>query len=213
LELREYAVLAVRHWFVLAAAVAAGLVTAGIALIAVTPQYESTAEVVFTAQNAGDGQDIAFAGNYVQSRMQTYKDLATSPVVLTGAIQSLGVDRSPDELADETDVEVSQIHTVISISVHDPEAAEAAKAANAIAGALIAKVTELESGQTPSADAPRISGEVVGPAEEEDSPASPKTWLYLLAGLLAGLLVGIGAVAVRHVLSSPRATPGTTDLR
>jgi capsular polysaccharide biosynthesis protein len=213
LDVREYFVLLVRHWFVLGAAVAAGLVIAGIAIFVVTPQYESTAQVVFTAQNAGDGQDIAFAGNYVQSRMQTYKDLATSPVVLTAAIDAIDSDDSPDSLADDTSIEVSQIDTVIGISVRDPDAPDAAQSANAIAGALIAKVTELESGQAPDADSPRITGVVVGPAEEEDSPASPKKALYLGAGLLAGLLIGFGAVAIRHVLGSPRGTPETVDLR
>lgn len=213
MELREYVVLLVRHWVVLAAAVAAGLLAAGIAIFAVTPHYESTAQAVFTAKNAGDGQDIAFAGNYVQGRMQTYKDLATSPVVLMAALGALDSDRSTDSLADDTEVEVSQIDTVIAISVRDPEAADAAEAANAIAGALIAQVTELESSDSDSANAPRITGLIVGPAEEEESPSSPNKPLYLLAGLAAGLFFGIGAVAARHVLGSPRAAPETADLR
>ncbi len=213
MDLREYVVLLARHWIVLAAAVAAGLVTAGIAIFVVTPQYESTAQVVFTAQNAGGGQDVAYAGNYVQSRMQTYKDLATSPVVLASALGELDSDRSTDSLADDTSIEVSQIDTVIGISVMDPDAADAAQAANAIAASLIAKVTELETGQTPTADTPRIVGEIVGPAEEESDPATPKVWLYLLAGLFAGLLVGIGVVAVRHVVSEPAPTLETADQR
>jgi capsular polysaccharide biosynthesis protein len=211
LSLREYVVLLVRHWFVLAAAVVAGLVTAGIAILVVTPEYESTAQVVFTAQNAGDGQDIAFAGNYVQSRMQTYKDLAVSPVVLSGALSALESDRSHESLADATDIEVSQIDTVIGISVQDEEAGTAAELANAIAGSLIAKVTELEQGQNPDEDAPKITGVIVGPAEEQESAATPNEPLYLLAGLLAGLLVGVGAVALRHVLTTPRPPAGNAE--
>lgn len=211
MSLREYVVLLVRHWFVLVAAVVAGLVTAGIAIFVVTPEYESTAQVVFTAQNAGDGQDIAFAGNYVQSRMQTYKDLAVSPVVLSGALAALESDRSHESLADATDIEVSQIDTVIGISVQDEEAGSAAELANAIAGSLIAKVTELEQGQNPDAKAPKITGVIVGPAEEQESPATPNEPLYLLAGLLAGLLIGVGAVALRHVLTTPRPPAGNAE--
>lgn len=211
MSLREYVVLMVRHWFVLVAAVAAGLIAAGIAILVVTPEYESTADVVFTAQNAGDGQDIAFAGNYVQSRMQTYKDLATSPVVLSAAIDATGTDRSHEELADATSVEVSQIDTLIGISVQDEDAADAAELANAIAASLIAKVTELEQGQDPDENAPQITGVIVGPGEEEDSAASPNKPLYLLAGLLAGLLIGIGAVALRHVLTTPRPLAGSAE--
>lgn len=211
MSLREYVVLLVRHWFVLVAAVVAGLVTAGIAIFVVTPEYESTAQVVFTAQNAGDGQDIAFAGNYVQSRMQTYKDLAVSPVVLSGALSALGSDRTHESLADATEIEVSQIDTVIGVSVQDEEAGTAAELANAIAGSLIAKVTELEQGQNPDEDAPKITGVIVGPAEEPESPATPNEPLYLLAGLLAGLLIGVGAVALRHVLTAPRPPAGNAE--
>ncbi len=211
MSLREYVVLLVRHWFVLVSAVVAGLVTAGIAIFVVTPEYESTAQVVFTAQNAGDGQDIAFAGNYVQSRMQTYKDLAVSPVVLSGALSALESDRSHESLADATEIEVSQIDTVIGVSVQDEEAGTAAELANAIAGSLIAKVTELEQGQNPNEDAPKITGVIVGPAEEQESPATPNEPLYLLAGLLAGLLIGVGAVALRHVLTTPRPPAGNAE--
>lgn len=211
MSLREYVVLLVRHWFVLVAAVAAGLVTAGIAIFVVTPEYESTAQVVFTAQNAGDGQDIAFAGNYVQSRMQTYKDLAVSPVVLSGALSAVGVDRSHESLAEATDIEVSQIDTVIGISVHDEDAVEAQALANAVATALIAKVSELEQGRNPDPKAPQITGVVVGPAEEQESPATPDKPLYLLAGLLAGLLIGVGVVALRHVLATPRPQAGDAE--
>lgn len=204
MDLRDYFALAVRHWPVLTASVIAGLLAAGIAIWVVTPQYESTAKVVFTAQNAGTGQDIAYAGNYVQSRVQTYKDLATSPVVLEAALSKLHRNESTDELADHTDIGVSQIDTVVDISVRDPKAAAARDAANAIADALIAQVKTLETGTNPSADAPHIEGVVVGPAEAEDDPATPNKPLYLAAGLLAGLLVGIAVVSVRHVLQDAR---------
>lgn len=204
MDLRDYFALALRHWPVLTASVLAGLLAAGIAIWVVTPQYESTAKVVFTAQNAGTGQDIAYAGNYVQGRIQTYKDLATSQVVLDAALSTLDSGESADELAGHTDIGVSQIDTIVDISVRDPKAAAAAEAANAIADALIAQVTVLEGGQSPSAKAPQIQGVVVGPAEPEDDPATPNKPLYLSAGLLAGLLVGIAVVSVRHVLQDAR---------
>lgn len=202
MELRDYALLAARNWILLVVTTLVGLVTAGALIVASTPNYESEAQVVFTAHNAGTGQDLAYAGNYVQSRIQTYKDLATSPVVLEEVIDELGLDESAAELAERTEIEVSQIDTVMRIAVRDPEAADAAEAANGVAAALLAAVTELETGPGQQPDDPRVDGLLVGPAAVQSEPAAPDRVLFVLAGLLGGLLVGFAVIATRHVLSA-----------
>jgi capsular polysaccharide biosynthesis protein len=204
LDLREYLLLAARNWLVLVASVLVGLVTAGVLVLTATPQYESRAQVLFTAQDAANGRDLAYAGTYLQSRIQTYKDLATSPTVLSPVIEELELDESPSDLAERTEIEVSQIKTVVGITVHDPSAKDAAATANAVADALLAAVTQLETDPTPTAETARVAGAVVGPAEEASDPSDPNAPLYLLAGLFAGLLVGSAVVAVRHVVR-PRA--------
>lgn len=202
MELRTYLVILVRGWIVLAACLLAGLLVAGAVVFFQTPQYAATAQVVFTAQRAGSGQDLAYAGNYVQGRMQTYKNLAASPKVLDPVTDELDLSIGSDELAERVDVEVSQIDTLIRITVEDGDAGDSAVLANAVAAQLIAAVDDLENGATVDEEAPLIAGEVVGPAQEPGSPAQPRLWFTLLVGLTGGLLIGAAALTLRHVLRS-----------
>jgi capsular polysaccharide biosynthesis protein len=202
-DLRDYLVLVARNWIILTVTALVGVVTAGVLILVATPQYESTSQVVFTAKNAANGQDLAYAGTYLQSRIQTYKDLATSPTVMAGVIKELDLNESAGGLADRTEVEVSQLDTVMELSVEDESAEAAARIANQVAVELIGAVVDLETADRPTAETPNIEGVVVGPAEVSSSPADPNWQLYLLSGLLGGLLAGLAVVAVRQVLRAP----------
>lgn len=203
MDLRDYLVLVARNWIILTVTALVGVVTAGVLILVATPQYESTSQVVFTAKNAANGQDLAYAGTYLQSRIQTYKDLATSPTVMAGVIKELDLNESAGGLADRTEVEVSQLDTVMELSVEDESAEAAARIANQVAVELIGAVVDLETADRPTAETPNIEGVVVGPAEVSSSPADPNWQLYLLSGLLGGLLAGLAVVAVRQVLRAP----------
>lgn len=208
MDLRDYVMLAARNWLVLAVTTVVGLMTAGVLVVVATPQYEARAQVLFSARNAANGRDLAYAGTYVQSRIQTYKDLAVSPVVLAPVIESEDLDLSTGALADRVEVEVSQIDTVVTLEVRDPDGETAARVANRVAASLLTAVAQIEA-RDPDLEqtgAVTVDGRVVGPAEEPSDPADPDTVLYLLAGLLGGLVIGAGVVGVRHLLQ-PRPEP------
>ena len=167
-------------------------------LVVATPMYESKARVVFTAHDVTSGQDLSYAGNYVQSRMQTYKNLATSKTVIDMVVSSLGGNESAKDLAHRTSVEVSQIDTIMTIAVKDESAKGAAKTANAVATSLIHIVAQLETSPEKVRGSPTVEGVMIGPATASSSPASPNKPLYLLAGLLVGLLVSVVVVSLRQ---------------
>ena len=83
MTLRDYVLIVARSWIVVVVTVIVGLVTAGILALAATPTYTASAQVLFTGHATTSGQDLAYVGNYVQSRMQTYKNLGTSTSLLT----------------------------------------------------------------------------------------------------------------------------------
>lgn len=199
MELRTYLEILVRGWMLLAAAVLAGLVAAGAFVILQTPQYAATTQVVFAPQNAGDGQDLAYAGNYVQAKIQTYKGMATTASVLAPVVEELDLDASVTELAEQVEVEVSQIDTLVRVHVEDPDAEDAARLADAVAESLIAAVVAIENGDSEEPGAVRVVGQVVSPAVVPDDPASPRLTFALLAGLFGGLLVGAAALTLRHL--------------
>jgi capsular polysaccharide biosynthesis protein len=213
--LRDYVLIVARSWIVVAVTVAVGLVTAGILALTATTTYTSTAQVLFTGHATSSGQDLAYVGNYVQSRMQTYKNLGKSTSLLESVAKATGSDDTPKELAERTEIDVSQLDTVASVSASDTTAKGAARTANTLAGALLTAVQRLEADNaadptvTDHAEPAKatIQGVVTGRAEVPTSPSDPDIPLYLLVGVLAGLAVSIGVIALREVLRGETSTP------
>lgn len=199
MELRTYVGVLVRNWLLILVAVVVGLAAAGAVILLSTPRYSSTAKILFSATQVETGQDLAYAGTYVQSRMQTYKGLATSPVVLDEVIDQLDLDLTHGELARQISVETSQIDTLIGITAESRDGKEAAKIADSVAAQLIGAVAGVENPGA-AASEPGVRGVIVGDADVIDTPSSPDVAVDLLAGLLLGAFVGVGAVTVRHLL-------------
>ncbi len=211
MTLRDYVRIIARHRIVLAVSVAIGLVTAGVMAVAVTPTYTASTQVLFTGHATTSGQDLAYTGSYVQARMQTYKRIGTSTSVMDAVASSLGSDKTPEELADEVEIQVSQLNTVATVSATAPSATEAARTANAVARALIATVGKVEIETDKGTDKVSVEGVVIGPATVPDSPSDPQLVFNLLVGLIAGIVVGVGVVAVREVLTQPSESPPTEE--
>ena len=207
MTLRDYVLIVARSWIVVVATVAIGLVTAGIIALASTSMYTSSAQVLFTGHAATSGQDLAYVGNYVQSRMQTYKKLGTSANLMTTVGETLGSEESPAELAGRIEVGVTHLTTVATITAKDTTAKGAATTADTVAKALLDAVQTLEAENAAEATggqgdqaAATVEGVVTGVADVPSSPSDPNIPLYLLAGALAGLAASIGVVALREVL-------------
>jgi capsular polysaccharide biosynthesis protein len=211
--LRDYVLIVARSWIVIVVTVAVGLVTAGVIAFTTTTKYTASAQVLFTGHASTSGQDLAYVGNYVQSRMQTYKNLGTSTSMLESVAQAIGSDETPRELADRTDISVSQLNTVATVSATDTTAKGAAETANTLGAALLETVRKLEADnaeQQGGADEGEanatIQGVITGQADVPTSPSDPDIPLYLLAGVLAGLIVSIVVVALREVLRGETST-------
>jgi capsular polysaccharide biosynthesis protein len=212
--LRDYVLIVARSWIVVVVTVVVGIVTAGILALTATTTYTASAQVLFTGHATTSGQDLAYVGNYVQSRMQTYKNLGTSTSLLESVAKAIGSDETPRELSDRTDIQVSQLNTVATVTATDTTANGAARAANTLGAALVTTVQKLEADNaadptTSGSDEPAkatIQGVITGKADPPSSPSDPDMPLYLLAGVLAGLAVSVGVVALREVLRGESST-------
>ena len=213
MTLRDYVLIVARSWIVVVVSAAVGLVTAAIVAFATTTTYTASAQVLFTGHASTSGQDLAYVGNYVQSRMQTYKNLGKSTSLLESVGKAIGSNDTPRELSDRTEIEVSQLNTVATVSATDTTAKGAALTANTLAGALLDSVQRLEANNTADPTGNEkpanstIEGVISGKAEVPESASDPNVPLYLLAGVLAGLAVSIGVVAVREVLRGEVSSP------
>jgi capsular polysaccharide biosynthesis protein len=208
--LRDYLLIVARSWIVVVVTVVAGLATAGVLVLTTTATYTASAQVLFTGHATTSGQDLAYVGNYVQSRMQTYKNLGKSTSLLESVADAIGSDETPKELAERTEIEVSQISTVATVSATETSPKGAARTANTLAAALLHAVQELEADNAADPKANRsnkpaaatIQGVVSGKAVAPTSTSDPNIPFYLVSGVLAGLLVSIGVIGFREVLRS-----------
>ncbi|MDO7869003.1 YveK family protein [Nocardioides jiangxiensis] len=202
MDLRTYVGVLLRNWVLILLAIVLGLAAAGAVALFGTSRYTSTARILFSASQVDTGQDLAYAGNYVQSRMQTYKGLATTPAVLDKVIDELDLDTTPAELAKQISVETSQIDTLIGVTAESTDKREAARIADSVSTQLIGAVVGVENSGASDKE-PGVRGVVVGRAVVAKSPSSPDVPVDLLAGLLLGAFVGVGAVTARHLLRDP----------
>lgn len=204
--LRDYVLAFARHWTVIASAVVAGLLTAGVAAVLTPPTYHASAQVLFTGHDSASGQDQAYMGGYVQARMATYGKLDSSTRMLTAAAEEIGSGETAETLRARTEIDVTERDTVAVVQVTDGSAEKATHAANAVAAAFLGDVARLEPGFTterptdgdPGLNQPTITGTVTHQAVVPSSPIAPNLPLYLLVGALGGLLVSIGVIVYRE---------------
>jgi capsular polysaccharide biosynthesis protein len=202
---RSYLAAVGRHWILLLTTVLVGLAT-GVGVYVSTPKsYEATAQVLFSAQVNTTGQDLAYAGSYVQSRMTTYRRLGESPSVLRLAARSLKTGLSVKQLRQRTFVEVVGNTSIVKVYATDRSMARAATMADTVAGAIRLAVERLENSQRPTkAGRPvAISGVLIGTGRGDTSVAAPKLPLFVSVGAVSGLLVGFAAASLREVLRRP----------
>ncbi|WP_129337838.1 polysaccharide biosynthesis tyrosine autokinase [Cellulomonas endophytica] len=199
MELQDYVALLRRRWVSVLAVAAVAVAAALAATLLVTPVYEARSQVFVSTRGGGSTSDLLQGSSFTQNRVTSYADLVTSPRVLVPVIEALGLDTTPDELA-ESITAASPVDTVlITITVEDPDAARAADIANATATSLATEVTVLEK---PEDGASPVQVSVVRPASPAEGPASPDALLNLALGLLLGLAAGVGVAVLRELLDN-----------
>jgi capsular exopolysaccharide synthesis family protein len=191
-----------RSWYIVVVGAVVGLLMGwGLTHIA-TKQYTASANMYFSLSAAagGDANDINQGSTYTQNQMLSFAQLATSTVVLQPAIDKLGLDETPAQLAKKIVVTTPQTTVILEIAATDTNARTSAQIANAVAHSLSNAVSELAPLSTNGK--PSVEARIIQPAVAPVGPSSPKKQLDILAGLLLGILVGIIVMALREILET-----------
>jgi capsular exopolysaccharide synthesis family protein len=200
LETTEYLRVLRRHWLLILASTLLGLLISGAAVITGTPTYTAQTQLFVATQNSGSVLELQQGNTFSQARVASYVQTAKTPVVLQPAIDSLGLEMTPAELASKIGASVEGTTVLINISATDSSPVRAAAIAEAVGDSLITAVDRLESPTKDGASPVRLS--VVTPATAPTSPATPNTNLYFAAGTLAGLAVGVGSALLRTMMDT-----------
>lgn len=209
LDLRDYLRLLRRNWILVVTFALIGLLCGGAASVLVKPIYTSETQLFVAIQSSGSVQELQQGNTFSQARVQSYVKTATTPVVLTPAIESLGLSMTADELSRKVTASTELNTVLIKIAVEDTSPVQAASIAQAIATSLISAIDNLEQPETGGTSPVRLS--IITPAEAPSSPSAPNTKLNLTLGLLIGLSLGVGTAILRTTLDSR--IRGEADLR
>lgn len=188
-------------WIVVVVAVLFGNLGAVYVIRADGKGVTSQAQLVVTGRAATTSQDNAYtASQYVNQRMSTYAEVATSEVVLQPAANALGVDEV--DLASAVTATVPLQTTVLAIAVTGTNPQRAQQRAQAVLTSLSDQIIKLE---TQSGDPTRVDVRILSAASLPARSSLPAVPLAGIAGLLLGLLLALAGLAATHLLR-PRGT-------
>lgn len=178
------------------------------------PKYTATAEVFATyAGQSGETQttnDMSSGANYLNTQIKTYPELVKTEAVLQPVIKDLGLDMTTTDLADVVTATnpTNTFMVDISAEVGDPQ--QAADIANSVAKNLSDQISSDLYNNSSSSGSP-IKLTVVQKAQTPTGQSSPNIPLYLAAGLILGLIVGIGVALLKDILNTK--VDSTDDVR
>lgn len=181
-----------RKFLIVVTAFAMAIVALGYSAFIIKPNYTSTTRIYVVNRQANENstltnQDLQ-AGTYL---VKDYKEIILSQDVLAKVIDDLKLNVQPSALAKKINVTVPTDTRIVSITVSDGDAKEAARIANSlrqIAAEKIIAVTKVSDVTT------------LEEAEVPNSPSSPNIRRNTLIGFLAGGVLISVVILVVEVL-------------
>ena len=183
-----------RHWRLVASSVVACAALAALLALVRAPGYDS--RVQFFVATPGADVGSAYRGElFSQQRVASYAAIVSSTELRRAVARELRLPGGARDLEGRLRASVPPDTVLIDVRARagSPESAKAIAAA--VGRQLPRLVRELEAPRTPAASPVRVA--VTRAADLPGAPASPNLKLYLALGALAGLVVGLGAVALR----------------
>lgn len=209
LDLRDYVRVLRRNWILILATTLIGVLVGGTVSILTKPTYTAETQLFVAISNSGSVQELQQGNTFGQARVQSYVKMVDSPLVLQPAIDTLGLDTTPEALSSRVKASKDLNTVLINIAVSDNSPVQAAALARAIADSLIKTVDVLErpkaGGTSP------VSLSTTKPAVAPTVPSAPNTRLNLVASVLIGLMIGLGLALLRSTLDNR--IRGEADLR
>ena len=178
-----------KKFFIIFIALVVGTIALLGSVFLIKPKYTSTTRIYVVSRTADSitNQDLQ-AGSYL---VKDYQEVITSNEVLSSVIDKEKLSLTPNELSSMISVTIPTDTRVISISVEDDNAQEAATIANTVrevAAEKIKAVTKVDDVTTLEA------------AEVPKEPSSPNIKRNTLIGVIAGGGLAVISIIVLEVL-------------
>lgn len=171
------------------------IAAAFVTFFVMTPKYEATTELLVNRKLAPNMQGAALQQTQADVQMiSTYKDIITSPTVLKKVSKTVnnypGYPGSVNGLKNSISISNEQNSQVFSVTVKTSDAATSSAIANETAKVFKKQVVKMMSVHNVS---------IVSKATPVTKAVSPRKKLNLVAGLVVGIILGIGLAFVREL--------------
>lgn len=177
-------------------------------------KYTATSELLAMSgqgviTDSSSASQYSSIGSYINQQIATYPQLVKTEAVLEPVIDDLGLDTTVEETAELITASNPDGTFMVDISAETEDPSLSAQLANAVAESLSEQVST--SMNTMDQDQAPVSLSVVQQAQAPEGASSPNVPLYLAAGLVVGIILGVGWAIVREMLNTKIDT--TADVR
>ena len=184
-----------RLWAVILSMLVCGALLFSCAAFVITPLYESSALLYVNNSSFSVGStSFAISSSEIsaaKSLVDTYIVILKTRTTLNEVIQRGGLDYTYEDLCEMISADSVNETEVFSVTVTSDDPQEAEHIANTIAQVLPDKIANIVEGSSV-----RIVDYAVVPSEK----VSPSIRQYTIIGLLGGLLLSCGAIALMEIL-------------
>ena len=201
MELRDYIRILQKSWMLIVALTLVAVAAASVFSMLQTPTFSATSKVFVSTQSSGSTSDLAQGASFTVARVKTYSGLATTPLVLLPVIDTLKLEVTAAELAENITVSAPFDTSIIDVAVTDADPRLAADIANAVSQSLADTVQDIEQPNDVTG-APAVKLTRVQVASVPSVPVSPNIPLNIALGALVGLTLGVGLALLRETIGT-----------
>jgi succinoglycan biosynthesis transport protein ExoP len=203
MEIKQYLRVLRAHWVLIAVFTAVCILAAGAYTLTRESVYAADTQLFVSAKSETSGvspSEVYQGGLASQSRADSYARIVSSPPVVDAVIEELDLSRSTASVQSAITATVPSGTVLIDVTVEDESPQQAKEIADALGEEFPRFVDTLE--RAPETDESPVEITVTSPAVLPRSPESLPTAVYLVAGGLLGLILGVAAAVVREVLDT-----------
>lgn len=167
--------------FILGAAFIAAIVS----YFVLTPEYENSSQFIV---NQTQQEEEQFTQSELRTNVEiinTYNVIISSPAILDPVIDELGLDLTPEQLADKINVSSEENSQVVTVTAADENPAQAVNIANT--------TVEIFQEEIPSImNVDNVAILTQAELSENPSPVAPNPVINIAIGIVLGVMLGVG---------------------
>ena len=197
IDLRELFQILKKHFrLIFIITVITTMISGIVSFFVITPIYQASTELLVNKSDAE--MNAMYSYNDIQTNLkliETYSVIIKTPRIMDKVISKYDLKMSSQELTNKVNVSAVKNSQVMAITVQDPDQANAAKLANAVAYTFKTEITKIMN-----VDNVHILTEAK--EVENPGPIKPKPLLNMAIAFVVGLMAAVGIVFLMEYLDN-----------